>query len=147
MNTTNQMRDDLAGARESITSGELFTGVELYVQMVLADAPRPLYPFKVDLAEVRRLKAEVDVMRRERDELAARLAEIERAEPVQGPAWLTDEQISDLIAQTWGSVDIAPQSAAAFARAVEAWMLGHCEDARGMVPERAESAANELPEE
>lgn len=63
MNTTNQMRDDLAGARESITSGELFTGVELY-------------PFKVDLGEaVHKLKAEVDVMRRERDDLAARLAQ------------------------------------------------------------------------
>ena len=71
MNTTSQMRDDLAGARDSVTGGELFTGVELYVQMVLADA-------------VHKLKAEVDVMRRERDELAARLAEIERAEPV---AW------------------------------------------------------------
>ena len=38
-------------------------------------------------------------------------------------ARLTDEQISDLIAQMWGSVDIAPQSAAAFARAVEAAAL------------------------
>ena len=36
---------------------------------------------------------------------------------------LTDEQISSLIAQTWGSVSIAPQSAAAFARAVEAAVL------------------------
>ena len=57
MNTTSQMRDDLAGARDSITSG---------VQMVLADAPRPLYPFKVDLGEaVHKLKAERDEARAE----------------------------------------------------------------------------------
>ena len=35
-------------------------------------------------------------------------------------ARLTDEQIAQIIALTWGSVDIAPQSAAAFARAIEA---------------------------
>ena len=63
MNTTSQMRDDLAGARDSVTG----------VQMVLADAPRPLYPFKVDLGEaVHKLKAEVDVMRRQRVALAAK---------------------------------------------------------------------------
>lgn len=67
MNITNQMRDDLAGARESIT------GVELY-------------PFKVDLGEaVHKLEAEADALRRERDELAARLAKVEQAEPV---AWV-----------------------------------------------------------
>lgn len=47
-----------------------------------------------------------------------------QSEPVQGPVRLTDERIAQLAAQTWGSVDIAPQSAAAFARAIEAWMLG-----------------------
>lgn len=72
---------------------------------------------------VRELLRHVDALRRERDELAARLAEIEQAEPVQGPTWLADEQIAQITAQTWGSVDIAPQSAAAFARAIEAWML------------------------
>ncbi len=33
---------------------------------------------------------------------------------------LTDEQIAQIAAQTWGAADIAPQSAAAFARAIEA---------------------------
>lgn len=33
---------------------------------------------------------------------------------------LTDGQIAQITAQAWGSVDIAPQSAAAFARAIEA---------------------------
>ena len=56
--------DEWPGARDSVTSGELFTGDDLAVQLVLADAPRPLYPFKVDLGEaVHKLKAEVDVMR------------------------------------------------------------------------------------
>ncbi len=40
---------------------------------------------RVPAGEIRAALAEVDVMRRERDELAARLAEIERAEPV---AWV-----------------------------------------------------------
>ena len=134
MNTTSQMRDDLAGARDSVTSGELFTGVELYVrdgansrresEMELdqfeGHTPGPLacvelmafaagfaaedgegrtvarimkthgverLPSRANaalfaaapelLAEVRRLTAEADALRRERDDLAARLAEIE----------------------------------------------------------------------
>ena len=129
------------------------------------------------LAEVRRLTAEAAELRRERDELAARLADApvaivdtrdalglcapteedfsglyamrgrrvalvpldqrvstadepalaatpQQGESVQGPVRLTDERIAQLISQTWGSVDIAPQSAAAFARAIEARMLG-----------------------
>lgn len=48
---TNQMRDDLADARESLTSGELFTGDDLAAG---TNPPRPLYPFKVDMGEVLR---------------------------------------------------------------------------------------------
>jgi len=62
----------------------------------------------------------------------------ERAEPVQGPVWLTDERIAQIAAQTWGSAGIAPQSAAAFARAIEAWMLG----ASGPVSAAPERAAD-----
>ena len=39
------------------------------------------------------IAAKLDGLTAERDELAARLAEIEAQEPVQGPTWLTDEQI------------------------------------------------------
>jgi hypothetical protein len=60
----------------------------------------------------------------------------ERAEPVQGPVWLTDERIAQIAAQTWGSAGIAPQSAAAFARAIEAWMLG-ASSPWSAAPERA----------
>jgi len=69
------------------------------------------------------------------DELAHAAAP-ERAGPVQGPVWLTDERIAQIAAQTWGSAGIAPQSAAAFARAIEAWMLG-ASSPWSAAPERA----------
>lgn len=42
MNTTNQMRDELAGARESITSGELFTGDDLAARLAKVEQAEPV---------------------------------------------------------------------------------------------------------
>ena len=90
--------------------------------------------------EIDDIAARLHLLIAERDELAARLAEIERTELVQSPTWLTDERIAQITAQMWGSVDIAPQSAAAFARAIEAWML-HAYQGPAAAPERARAAA------
>ena len=106
MNTTSQMRDDLAGARDGVTSGELFTGDDLAVrdgansrrgsEMDLKHLMQRITStngidirdsahVRVPAGEIRAALAEVGVMRRERDDLAARLAKVEQAEPV---AWV-----------------------------------------------------------
>ena len=137
MNTTNQMRDDLAGARESITGDDLAVRdgansrreSEMELDQFEGHTPGPLacvelmafaagfavedgegrtvarimkthgverLPSRANaalfaaapelLAEVRRLTAEADAQRRERDELGARLAQI-AAQPPERPLY------------------------------------------------------------
>ena len=61
------------------------------------------------------------------DESARQIADNISALPLPtGPrqaVLLTDEQVSAMIAQHWGSADIAPQSACGFARSIESAVL------------------------
>ena len=89
----------------------------------------------------------------ERDELAARLAEIEAAEPVgyvsPGQLGLVRDGDGDAgrympMRKTQRALFTLPLYARP-APAAAPERADHCEDARGMVSERAEPAANELP--
>lgn len=133
--------------RENITSGELITGDELASGMQALRARLAEIELAEELAEdiieaqravVQQLASQTtcDWPGKCRHQRPASAAAPERAEPVQGPVWLTDERIAQIAAQTWGSAGIAPQSAAAFARAIEAWMLG-ASSPWSAAPERA----------